>query len=153
MSRTSFPHGSLILVCDGAKALIFENVGDARDLNLKPVEIRAEFHSPTRDLGEDRPTRVHDSKDGSRSGIEQTDWHTEAEHAFLRSVAKQFDELVSERHAKHAAIVAPPKALAVLRHAIASSTRRVLAAELARDLVKLPTYEIEKHLVALGELK
>jgi protein required for attachment to host cells len=153
MTRARFPHGSLILVCDGAKALLFENAGDARDLNLKLIEARDEFHPPTRELGDDRPTRVYDSMDGSRSGTEQTDWHTEAERAFLRATAQQFDELVAERRARHVAIVAPPKALAVLRGAVAAPTREALVAELARDLVKLPTYEIERHLAALGELE
>ena len=153
MNRTSFPHESLILVCDGAKALFLENAGDAQALNLKTIDARNEPHAPTRELGDDRPTRVHDSRDGSRSGAEQTDWHEQAESDFLRSVAKEFDALVAKRHAKHAVLVAPPKALAVLREAIAAETRKVVDAELAKDLVKLPTYEIERHLIAAAALK
>jgi len=152
MSRLTIPHACLVLVCDGAKALFFENAGDARDLNLHAIEVRTEPHPPTRDLGSDRPTRVYESVGTSRSGAEQTDWHAEAEATFLRGVAASFDGLVAERQARHAVIVAPPRALAVLRDAIGAATREVLAAELAKDLVKLPTYEIERHLKAATEL-
>ena len=83
MTWTTFPNRSLILVCDGAKALLFENAGDAQAINLKALDVVVEPHKPTRMMGSDRPTRVYDSMDGSRSGTEQTDWHDKAETDFL----------------------------------------------------------------------
>ena len=40
MSPVRIPAMSWILVCDAAKALLFQNVGDAQALNLKAVEVR-----------------------------------------------------------------------------------------------------------------
>ena len=97
MPRTIIPNKALILVCDGAKALFFENAGDAQALNLKPLVIEVEPHKPTRELGSDRPTRVYDSMDGSRSGTDETDWHEQAEADFLVGVARSLDQLVAER--------------------------------------------------------
>lgn len=153
MNRTTVPKGSLILACDGSKALLFENVGDDRNLNLKLVSERVEPHPPTRELGDDRPTRVVDAMDGSRSGTDETDWHAEAEVAFLHIAAKELDRLVRDRKVTHVVLVAPPKALGILRKAIAVSTRAVVSAELAKDLVKTSTLEIERHLASLGQLK
>lgn len=45
-------------------------------------------------------------------------------------------------------VVAPPRALGVLRHAYSAHLRGALHGELDRDFVKLPVREIEKHLAA-----
>ena len=153
MNRTTFPRGTLILVCDGSKGLLFENVGDDLNLNLKLVSERVEPHPPTRELGDDRPVRVVDAMDGSRSGTDETDWHAEAEAAFLHVAAEELDRFVRDQKAAHVVIVAPPKALGILREAIAAPTRAAVSAELAKDLVKTPTLEIERHMASLGQLK
>lgn len=151
MSRTVLPTGALILICDGSKSLLFENIGDERDLNLKAIETRVEPHPPTRELGSDRPTRVVDG--WSRSGTEETDWHDQAETEFLQRAARELGALVEERKAKHVAIVAPPRALGVLRDAIDAPTRAALALELDKDWVKQPVVEIERHLADMYGLK
>jgi protein required for attachment to host cells len=43
-------------------------------------------------------------------------------------------------------MVAPPRALGVLRHAYSHNLRAALRAEIDKDFVKLPVHEIEKHL-------
>ena len=43
-------------------------------------------------------------------------------------------------------IVAPPRALGVLRQAYSHNLRAAVRAEIAKDLVRLPVHEIEKHL-------
>ncbi|MBN9311385.1 host attachment protein [Devosia sp.] len=151
MSRTVLPKGALILVCDSSKSLLFENVGDERDLNLKAIETHVEPHPPSRELGADRPTRVFD--DWSRSAAEETDLHDQAEVAFLNGAAKALAALVHERGARHVAIVAPPRALGVLRDAIDAPTRSALVLELDKDWVKHPVAQIERHLAELRELK
>lgn len=151
MDRTTLPTGTLILICDGSKALLFENAGDERYLDLKAIEVRKEAHPPSRELGADRPVRVMD--DYSRSAAEETDWHEAAEVAFLRSAAAELDALVAQRRAKHVAIIAPPRALGVLREAIAAPTRAALRLELGKDLVKHPVPDIERQLAELGKLR
>lgn len=149
MTLTTFPSKSLILVCDGAKALLFENAGDAQAIQLKALDVSVEPHPPTRMMGADRPTRVYDSMDGSRSGTEQTNWHDEAESAFLARVAKVLDRAVSELKPPHVAVVAPPRALGILRQEMAEATRAALSAEIGKDLVKHPVPEIESQLAAM----
>ena len=153
MDRVTFPSESWILICDGSKALLFRNAGDERALNLKAEHVLLEPHLPTHELGTDRPGRAYDAMDGSRSAMEETDWHREAEAKFLQELAKKLDVVVRERKVRHLAIVASPKALGVLRDQLTPSVRAVVSAELAKDLVKLPTPEIERHLSAMGELK
>lgn len=152
MNRLTIPSKSWILVCDGAKALLFQNAGDGLALNLKVAEVLHEPHPPTREMGTDRPGRTYDAMDGSRSSVEGTDRHQEAEATFLRGIATKLDDLVRSRDIKALIIAAPPKALGILRDAVTPAVRAVLSAEIPKDLVKLPTLEIERHLIAIREL-
>ncbi len=53
---------------------------------------------------------------------------------------------MSKGEAKALIIVAPPRALGVLRHAYSPRLRAVLKAEVDKDYVRTPIHEIEKHL-------
>ena len=45
-------------------------------------------------------------------------------------------------------VVAPPRALGVLRQSYSAPVRNALRAEIDKDYVGMPVHEIEKHLVA-----
>jgi protein required for attachment to host cells len=49
---------------------------------------------------------------------------------------------------KSLVIVAPPRALGILRPAYTHDLRKALQAEVDKDFVKMPVHEIEKHLAA-----
>ena len=78
--------------------------------------------------------------------MEQTDWHDQAEQRFLHELAEQLDAAVTAGETKSLIMVAPPRALGMMRpaysHALASRVR----AEIDKDFVKMPVHEIEKHL-------
>ena len=54
--------GDWVVVCDGAKALILENVGDAMFPNLKTREVHEQTDAKTREIGTDAPGRSQDRK-------------------------------------------------------------------------------------------
>jgi protein required for attachment to host cells len=146
MSKMKITQGEWVVVCDGTKALVLENVGDAKFPNLKTREVYEQDDPPTHEQGTDAPGRAIDSVDGRRSAVEQTDWHTQEEERFLRKLAGHLDAAVSAGKVKALIVVAPPRALGVLRHAYSHNLKQALRAELDKDFVKLPVYEIEKHL-------
>jgi protein required for attachment to host cells len=152
MNRMTIPSMSWVLVCDGSKALLFQNVGDSQAINLRAVEVRIERHPPAREGGTDRPGRTIDSMDGSRSSTESKDWHEAAEAEFVRALVDKLDETTREHRVKHLTVVAPPRALAVLRKHYTAAVRKVVSSEISKDLVKLPTIEIEAHLAAMSRL-
>lgn len=152
MQRLLVPSKAWIVVCDGSKSLLWQNIGDAQAINLKAIEVANESHPPTRESGTERPGRVYDAMDGSRSSVDSPDWHDVAEVRFLRTLARHLDELVRTRGIRHLIVAAPPRALGVLRDHFTAPVRAVLAAEIPKDLVKLPTPEIERYLAAMGEL-
>jgi protein required for attachment to host cells len=140
--------GEWIVVCDGAKALVLENVGDHVFPNLKTREVYEHEKSKTRELGSDRPGRSHSSAGNGRSAMEQTDWQTESERAFLVDLAGRLDAAVTAGETKCMIIVAPPKALGILRQVYSPTLKNALRGELDKDYVKMPVHEIEKHLTA-----
>jgi protein required for attachment to host cells len=139
-------HGEWVVVCDGAKALVLENTGDAKFPNLKTLEVFKHKNPATHDLGTDAPGRSHSSVGHGRSAVAQTDFHDQAEHDFLTQLAKHLDAAVAAGNVKSLILVAPPRALGMIRPAYSHALRAAVRAEVDKDFVKLPVHEIEKHL-------
>jgi protein required for attachment to host cells len=140
--------GDWVVVCDGKKALVLENVGDTKVVRLKTREVHEQPDAKTSEQGTDKPGRSINSIDSRRSAVEQTDWHDQEEERFLQRLAGRLDAEVNAGNAKSVIIVAPPRALGVLRQAYSQNLRNVLRAEIDKDLVRMPVDEIEKRLAA-----
>jgi protein required for attachment to host cells len=148
MSKLKLHPGEWVVVCDGAKALVLENVGDEMFPNLKTKEVYQQEDPVTRDQGTDAPGRAFSSVGEVRSAMEQTDWHEQGERRFLEKLAARLDGAVQAGEVKSLVIAAPPRALGALRQAYSQGLRNVLVAEVDKDLVRMPVHEIEKHLAA-----
>jgi protein required for attachment to host cells len=146
MSQLLIHRDEWVVVCDGNKALVLENTGDAKFPNLKTVDVFEQKALATHELGSDAPGRSHSSLGHGRSSVEQTDWHDQAERAFLAQLVKHLDTSLAAGKVKSLIVVAPPRALGVLRPAYTHALRAAVRAELDKDFVKLPIYQIEKHL-------
>ncbi|MFL6822706.1 MAG: host attachment protein [Xanthobacteraceae bacterium] len=148
MQKLKIRQGDWVIVCDGKKALVLENIGDEKFLNLKTREVHEHPDPKTRELGTDAPGRAFNSVGPGRSAMEPTDWHAQEEDRFLRKLADRLDAAVNAGEAKSLILVAPPRALGVLRQIYSHNLRTALRAEIDKDLVKLPVHEIERHLAA-----
>jgi protein required for attachment to host cells len=148
MSALSIQPGEWVVVCDGAKALVLENVGDAKFPNLKTRDVYEQKHLATHEMGTDAPGRSHSSLGHGRSAVTQTDWHDQAEQAFLTELVHKLDAAVTSHKVKSLIVVAPPRALGMIRAHYSHALRAAVRAELDKDLVKMPVHEIEKHLTA-----
>ena len=65
----------------------------------------------------------------------------------LDGLAERLDSAVKAHQVSAMIVVAPPRALGVLRQSYSSGLRAVVVEELHKDLVKMPVHEIEKHLL------
>jgi protein required for attachment to host cells len=153
MNKMRLDKGGWLVVCDGRKALILENLGDEMFPNLHTREVREQPNPATSAQGTDAPGRLHAAAGGARSSVEQTDWHDEAERAFLRSLAGRLDAAVSAGETSALTLVASPRALGMIRADYSEGVRKALQHEVGKDLVKLPVYEIEKQLLLSGAPK
>jgi protein required for attachment to host cells len=146
MRNIKIRRGDWVVVCDGAKALVLENVGNANVPNLMTKEVYEQEDPKTHELGTDAPGRAFNSVGEIRSAMEQTDWHDQAERAFLEDLAGRLDAAVTAGETKAVIMVAPPRALGMLRKAYSPHLRGALRAEVDKDFVKMPVHEIEKRL-------
>jgi protein required for attachment to host cells len=148
MNKIKIGTGDWIVVCDGRKALILENIGDRMFPNLHTREVHEHPNPSTAAQGSDSPGRVYQSMGGARSSVEQTDWHDESERAFLKTLAERLDVAVTTGETTALTMVASPRALGMIRLDYSAAVRKALHGELGKDLVKMPVHEIEKQLLA-----
>ena len=146
MSEIALNHGTWLAVCDGTKALLIENKGDKQYPKFETRDAYGQDDPPTHEQGTSPPGRSFSPAGNRRGTVEQTDFHRQAEEHFLRDVAKKLDHAVRDRHIKSLVLIAPARALGYLRPHLSSAIRGVLTGELDRDYVKLPLYEMERHL-------
>jgi protein required for attachment to host cells len=147
MPKLKIDTGEWVVVCDGSRALILENVGDAKFPNLRTREVFEQKSARTSEQGADVPGRTFNSVGARRSAMAQTDWHDQAEREFLRDLIGRLDAAVGAGHAKSLVIVAPPRALGIIRPAYSAALRAAVRQEVDKDFVKMPVHEIEKRLV------
>lgn len=150
MPKLRIESGVWVVVCDGAKALILENGGDELFLDLKTREVHTQPDPRTREQGTDRPGRLQQSTATARSAVEQTDWQAQSEQAFLQDLAGRLDAALGSGETKSLVIVAPPKALGILREAYSPAVRNAVRYEIDKDYVRMPVHEIEKHLAQVA---
>lgn len=147
MTELKIGQNGWIVVCDGRKAIVLENVGDADYPDLRVRETEVHEAPATAALGTDSPGRVHQRFGESRSAVEQTDWHDREEEAFLKALAGRLDRAVAAGEATAVAIVAPPRALGMIRKDYSHALRAAIVAEVDKDLTGVPADELEERLV------
>ena len=143
-------HDAWVVIADGRRALITQNAGQ---LFSPKLEVRDRLEAPpnpsTQEQGTDKPGRNLDSTSHRRSGVEQTDWHDQAESAFLATVADRLEKLCQTEKVRRVVLVAAPRALAVLRAGMPTCVRQKTVAEVDKDYTKHSLPEVERR---LGEL-
>jgi protein required for attachment to host cells len=130
--------------------LLAQNVGGAFEPKFVVRRVlEGEANPPTRVQGADRPGRSVESSGGRRSAVDQTDWHSQTETRFAKSVADTLAELCRENDVRTFILVAAPKTLADLRACMPAAVRERTVSEIDKDLTNHPVTEVEKILAAL----
>jgi protein required for attachment to host cells len=148
MSGLKIDRGEWVVVADGARALILENVGDRLYPDLRTKEVYKQPDLKTSELGTDSPGRSFNSVGSARSAVEQTDLHDLEERRFLVKLAERLDKAVLSGEVKSLILVTPPRSLGVLRAEFSKHVREAVREEIEKDYVKMPVDEIAKHLAA-----
>jgi protein required for attachment to host cells len=146
MPEVMIDNGAWVVVCDGAKALVFENAGNRMAPSLVTKEVYEHTDQKTHELGTDKPGRACNSVGGGRSAVAQTDWHDQEEQKFLARLAVRLDKAVQGGETRSLIVVAPPRALGMLRREYSAHVRQAVKAEVEKDYVKMPVDEIVRHL-------
>lgn len=145
------PIPTWILVSDASQARIYEIASLAGPLKaVSALDMTAaDTHGFSRDLKSDRPGRAFASTGNQRSAMEpRHDPHQMAEDKFARSVAERLNHACEEKLFAQLVVIAPPRMLGVLRDEFSAAVRKLVAAEIHKDLVKADNADILAHVKA-----
>lgn len=146
MTKMAAERITWVAVLDGAKALLFQNKGfdDAPDLHLVD---KGEFEPvPDRDLKSDAPGTSHSSMGHGRSSMEETDFHQQAEDRFICDFGESLNQAALKQKFDRLVVMAPPRAIGVLRNCLHEETSRRIVKELTGDYTNHPTLKLEELL-------
>ena len=93
-------------------------------------------------------TSARSASGGHHSAIEPTDRHELAERRFADEAVALLVKHSRQNPIGALVVVAPPHTLAELRRTLPQDLKKVLIAEIDKDLTRHTTYEIERHLTA-----
>lgn len=136
-----------VLVADGQRARVYKVNGRGKD--YVPALDREFIGNPmaTRDLGTDRPGRVHDRLGPGRHSMENpTDPQRHEKRRFAREVIEAVEGERQKGAFERLVIVAPPQTLGDLRAELPSGLKALVVAEVNKDLTHLNHHELPGHL-------
>ena len=140
------PTDTLVLVGDGRKALFLRNRGGAGHPEFITERVMEQNNPATRDQGTDKPGRYAGPDGASRSAMEETDWHSQAEDRFATDVAEVLYKKSHDQDFQHLIVVAPPRALGTMRSAFRKEVAQKITAEIPKDLTAQPLPAIARML-------
>ena len=144
------PHNALVLVADGRKMLFFRNHGDEEQIDLRTEAHDARKERKDRDIKTDAPGLVQQSSGFGRSTYEETDFHQQEEDRWIKDAADELKKRVLRNNFDALAIVAPPKALGVLKKYLHKEVEKRLVCTVNKEMSGRPIPDIEALLV--GEM-
>jgi protein required for attachment to host cells len=146
------PNNALVLVLDGRKMLFFRNQGDENqiDLRMEAHDERDDAHHD-RDLKRDAPGTAASGGargDTHRPAMEETDFKQQDEDNWVKEAAEDLRLRALRNNFDHLCIVAPPKALGVLRKALHKEVEKRVVCTINKEMSGRPIPDIEALIVS-----
>ena len=128
------PHNALVLVADGRKTLFFRNHGDEEQIDLRTEAHDERLDRKDRDLRSDAPGLVQQSAGYGRSTYEETDFQQQEEDRWIKDAADELKRRALANDFDALAIVAPPKALGILRKGLHKAVERRIVCTVNKEM-------------------
>jgi protein required for attachment to host cells len=137
------PHNALVLVADGRKMLFFRNHGDENQIDLRTEAHDEREDRKDRDIKTDAPGAVQQSAGYGRSTYEETDFKQQEEDRWIKDAAEELKTRALRHDFDALAIVAPPKALGILRKELHKEVERRIICTVNKEMSGRPIPDIE----------
>jgi protein required for attachment to host cells len=150
------PNDALVLVADGRKMLLFRNHGDENQIDLRTEAHDARKDHKDRELRTDAQGAAPHSAGVAGSGIgaqggghvsrqtmEETDFHQQEEDRWIKDAAEELKKRALRGDFEALAIVAPPKALGVLRKELHKQVEKRIVCTINKEMSGRPIPDIE----------
>ena len=142
------PHNALVLVADGRKTLFFRNHGDENQIDLRTEAHDSRDQRKDREIKSDAPGTVKQSFGFGHSTYEESDFQQQEEDRWIKDAADELKARVLRGDFEALAIVAPPKALGVLKKCLHKEVERRLVCTVNKEMSGRPVPDIEALLEA-----
>ena len=143
----AIPNQALVLVTDGRKLLFLRNHGDENQIDLRTEAHDEREDRKDREIKTDGPGSQSPRFGIGRDTMEETDFHQQAEDRWVKEAAEKLKELALRIDFDALAIIAPPKALGVLRKELHKEVERRVVATFNKEMTDRPIPDIEDLLV------
>jgi protein required for attachment to host cells len=142
------PHDALVLVADGRKMLFFRNQGDENQIDLRTEAHEARKERKDREIKSDAPGTVKQSAGYGRSTYEEADFQQQEEDRWIKDAADELRARVLRNDFGALAIVAPPKALGVLKKSLHKEVQKRIVCTVNKEMSGRPIPDIEALLTS-----
>ena len=146
----AIPHGALVLVADGTKMLWLRNQGDEGIIDLRTEAHEEREDRKDRELKTDAPGTQSPRVGIARDTMAETDFHQQEEDNWVKEAAEQLRRKALSNDFDALVIVAPPKALGVLRKELHKEVERRIILTVNKEMTDRPIPDIEELLVGEG---
>jgi protein required for attachment to host cells len=137
------PNNALVLVADGKKILFLRNHGDENQIDLRIEAHGTQEEHKDRDLKSDAPGTTKQSFGYGRPAYQETDFHQQEEDRWIKDAAEELKKRALRNDFEALAIVAPPKALGVLRKELHKEVERRIICTVNKEMSGRPIPDIE----------
>jgi protein required for attachment to host cells len=141
------PNQALVFVTDGRKMLFLRNHGDENQLDLRTEAHDQREDRKDREIRSDGPGTQKQSFGFGRPAMEETDFHQQDEDRWVKDAADKLKQRALRNDYDALVIVAPPRALGVLRKELHKEVERRVVATFNKEMTDRPIPDIEDLLV------
>ena len=146
----AIPHGALVFVGDGKKMLLLRNHGDSEMIDLRTESHDERADAMDRELKTDAPGTQSPRVGTGRDTMEETDFHQQGEDRWVKDAAAELNRRALSNDFDSLVVVAPPKALGVLRKRLHKEAERRIVLTVNKEMTDRPIPDIEELLVGEG---
>ena len=143
----ALPHNALVLVADGTKALFLRNHGDQNQIDLRTEAHDQRQDRKDREIKTDAPGTTKQSFGSGRPAYEEADFHQQEEDRWIKEAADELKARALRNDFDALAIVAPPKALGLLKKCLHKEVQKRIVVTLNKEMTDRPIPDIEELLV------
>ena len=143
----ALPNNALVLVLDGRKTLFFRNNGDENQIDLRTEAHDEREDRKDREIKADAPGTNAQSMGYGRPAMDETDFHQQEEDQWVKDAAEELKRRALANDFESLVIVAPPKALGVLRKELHKEVERRIILTLNKEMSGRPIPDIEELLI------
>ena len=137
------PHRALVLVADGTKMLLLRNHGDENQIDLRTEAHDHREDRKDREIKTDAPGTTKQSAGYGRSTYEEADFQQQEEDRWIKDAADELKARALRNDFDALAIVAPPKALGVLKKCLHKEVERRVLCTVNKEMSGRPIPDIE----------